>query len=132
VKNRNLIGIGLTALLALTTQSCARHTGETSPGSQAKLTTSGELIAINGETAEATDQVSLPPGRHDVVVRYRTYRFDYRCHFSFEATGGQVYEIVDQSNPQPMTLYRLRRQNPLWSERLDRVAPTDCYAGPAM
>ena len=82
-----------------------------------------EILSVNGDTPDDGYKVTLLPGVYQLQVLYKTYRKDYLCHFDFEAVGGRSYEIVDHSNPEPLILYRWKRANGAWAERLDPVVP---------
>jgi hypothetical protein len=92
----------------------------------AALRTWHEIVSIDGETPDERYSATLSPGAHTLQIRLPTYRYDYLCRFEFEALAGRNYEIVDHSNPEPLILYRWRRANGLWAERLDPVLPTNC------
>lgn len=82
-----------------------------------------EILELDGSAPENPYRLLLAPGQHTINVLYKTYQYDYLCHFEFHAAGGQSYEIVDHSNPQPLVMYRWVRANGAWAERLDPVAP---------
>ena len=121
-----MIGRALCLALALLTSACVQQPALPDSGQFALLRTWGEFIEINGTAPEAPYQVALEAGSHSATVRYRTLRVDYDCLFEFTVKPGQVYEIIDQSNPSPLRLYRWKRQNGLWANRVDPVDPLSC------
>ncbi len=84
------------------------------------------IVAINGSEIEKTYQLDLEAGKNSLVVTYNTYQHDYFCTFSWVAVTGTVYEVTDQENQYPLTLYRWHRKNSLWAIRLDPVDPLEC------
>jgi hypothetical protein len=110
-------------LLALLLNACVEHPQLPPDGSQAQLRSWMEILSVNGETPDDGYEVTLLPGVYQLEILYKTYRKDYLCDFDFEAVGGRSYEIVDHSNPEPLILYRWKRANGAWAERLDPVVP---------
>ena len=88
------------------------------------------IVAINGNKIEETYKLDLKAGDNSLVIVYNTYRYDYFCTFSWLATAGTVYEVTDQENQYPLTLYRWHRKNSLWAIRLDPVNPLECIKKP--
>ena len=88
------------------------------------------IVAINGNKIEDTYELDLEAGENSLVIVYNTYRYDYFCTFSWLATAGTVYEVTDQENQYPLTLYRWHRKNSLWAIRLDPVNPLECIEKP--
>ena len=84
------------------------------------------IVAINGNEIENTYQLDLEAGENSLVVVYNTYQHDYFCTFSWVAMAGTAYEVTDQENQYPLTLYRWHRKNDLWAIRLDPVDPLEC------
>jgi hypothetical protein len=110
-------------LLALLLSACVEHPQHRAEGTQAQLRSWMEILSVNGETPDDGYEVTLLPGVYQLEVLYKTYRKDYLCHFDFEAVGGRSYEVVDHSNTEPLILYRWKRANGAWAERLDPVVP---------
>ena len=84
------------------------------------------IVAINGIEIEKTYNLDLEAGENTLVIVYNTYQHDYFCTFSWVAAPGTAYEVTDQENQYPLTLYRWRRKNGLWAIRLDPVDPLKC------
>ncbi len=84
------------------------------------------ILAINGNEIEKTYQLDIEAGENSLLVVYNTYQYDYFCTFSWNAIAGTAYEITDQENQYPLTLYRWRRKNGLWAVRLEPVDPLEC------
>jgi hypothetical protein len=109
--------------LVLAVPGCVQQPGHKAEGTHARLKSWIAIVAVNGAPPEDPYLLMLPAGRYEVEALYRTYSKDYRCQFHFDAAGGQSYEIIEQSNPQPLVLYRWVRANSLWARRLDPVEP---------
>ena len=88
------------------------------------------IVAINDNEIEKTYKLDLEAGKNSLVVVYNTYQYDYFCTFSWLAVSGTAYEITDQENQYPLTLYRWHRKNSLWAIRLDPVDPLECTQKP--
>ena len=84
------------------------------------------IISINGSEIEETYQLDLEAGNNSVVVLYSTYQYEYHCTFSWLANAGTMYEVTDQENLYPLTLYRWHKKNSLWATRLNPVDPLEC------
>ena len=100
------------------------------PGDYALLISNYPIIQINGEAIDSEGgeryKQDIKVGENTAVIVYNTYSYDYFCSFSWQAESGQVYEVTDQENTAPLTLYRWKRKNRFWSQRLDPVDPTNC------
>ena len=84
------------------------------------------IVAVNGIEIEKTYNLDLEAGENSLVIVYNTYQHDYFCTFSWLAMAGTVYEVTDQENEYPLTLYRWHRKNSIWAIRLDPVDPLEC------
>jgi len=84
------------------------------------------IVVINGIEIEKTYQLDLEAGENSLVIVYSTYQYDYFCTFSWIASAGTAYEVTDQENQYPLTLYRWHRKNGLWARRLDSLDPLAC------
>ncbi len=84
------------------------------------------IVVINGIETEDTYKLDLEAGENSLIVVYNSYQHDYFCTFSWVAVAGTAYEITDQENQYPLTLYRWHRKNGLWAIRLDPVDPLEC------
>ena len=84
------------------------------------------IVSINGVEVEPAYTADIEAGENTLLVVYNTYRHDYYCTFSWIVEAGTVYEVIDQENKYPLTLYRWVRTNSLWASRLDPVDPTGC------
>jgi hypothetical protein len=110
--------------------ACIQQPAHKAQGSHASLRTWHEIASVDGQTPEDDYELMLLPGPHEIEVLYETYKMNYLCRFQFEAVAGYSYDIVDHSNPEPLVLYRWKRANGLWAERLDPLAPVECVATP--
>ena len=84
------------------------------------------IISVNGVAVEDTYKLDIDTGENTLVIVYHTYTKDYHCTFTWTATAGTAYEVTDQENRYPLTLYRWVRKNSLWALRLDPVDPSAC------
>ncbi|MEH6586281.1 MAG: hypothetical protein V7720_06965 [Halioglobus sp.] len=110
-------------LLTLVLSACIATPEHRTEGTHAQLRSWMEILSVNGEDPDNGYELILLPGIYQLEVLHRTYRQDYLCHFEFEALAGRSYEIVDHSNPEPLILYRWRRANSVWAERLESILP---------
>ena len=92
----------------------------------ALIKSSYPIVSLNGIDIENTYELDLDAGENSLVIIYNTYQYDYFCTFSWHASAGTAYEVTDQENQYPLTLYRWRRKNSLWAIRLDAVDPLEC------
>ncbi len=88
------------------------------------------IVSVNGNQVEPSYKVDLTPGENILVITYLTYRYDYYCTFKWNVAANTAYEVVDQENRYPLTLYRWIRRNSLWAVRLDPVEPLECIKEP--
>jgi len=88
------------------------------------------IVSVNGNKIEPSYKVDLKPGENILVITYLTYEHDYHCTFKWQVTANTAYEVVDQDNRYPLTLYRWIRRNSLWAVRLDPVDPLECIEEP--
>lgn len=86
------------------------------------------IVKVNGEELEPVYRLDIEAGANTVVIVYNTYRHDYYCPFSWTSVANTVYEVTDQGNRYPLTLYRWVRTNSLWATRLDPTDPVDCIS----
>lgn len=84
------------------------------------------IISINDSEIKKTYQLDLVAGKNTLIIIYNTYQYDYFCTFSWLAAAGTAYEVTDQENQYPLTLYRWHRKNSLWAIRLNPVDPLEC------
>ena len=117
----------LTCCLVLS--SCVQ-TPPVKPCDHALLISNYPILRINGEDihAESGDSYKqdLNAGENTVVIVYNTYSYDYFCSFTWTAEPRLIYEVTDQENIEPLTLYQWKRKNRLWAQRLNPVDPTHC------
>mgnify|MGYP001827390816 FL=1 len=85
---------------------------------------------VNGKKIEPAYRLDLKAGENTVLIVYHTYRHDYYCRFGWTAEADTVYEVTDQENRYPLTLYRWVRSNSLWASRLDPMDPLECIKKP--
>ena len=98
--------------------------------SHAYIRSNYPVVNVNGDDIEPEYQIDLPPGENTLVITYMTYRHNYDCTFRWNVESNTVYEVIDQDNRYPLTLYRWIRRNSLWAVRLDPVEPVDCKTEP--
>jgi hypothetical protein len=84
------------------------------------------IVNVNGNDIEPVYRLDMETGPNTVVIVYNTYQHDYYCRFSWTAESNTAYEVTDQENQYPLTLYRWVRTNSLWASRLDPLDPLDC------
>ena len=99
-------------------------------GDYALLESNYPVVSVNADSIEPSYRMDIPAGENTVVIIYNTYRFDYYCTFTWMAEAGTAYEVTDQYNKYPLTLYRWKRTNSLWASRLDPVDPLECTPEP--
>lgn len=88
------------------------------------------IVSVNGVEVEAAYSADIEAGQNTLVIVYNTYRHDYYCSFRWIAVTGTVYEVTDQENQYPLTLYRWVKTNRLWASRLDPLDPLECVRKP--
>ena len=74
--------------------------------------------------------MNIEAGETTLVIVYNTYRNDYYCTFRWKASANSVYEITNQENRYPLTLFRWVRTSSLWASRLDPADPLECDKHP--
>ena len=99
-------------------------------GDYALLQSNYPVASVNANPIKPSYRLDIPAGENTLVIVYHTYRFDYHCTFSWTAEAGTAYEVTDQYNKYPLTLYRWKRTNSLWASRLDPVDPLECTPEP--
>lgn len=105
---------------------CIQQPVHKEEGERAYLRSWSRILLVNGQPPADSFRVELPPGRQVLEVLHETYRENIYCRFEFEARVGESYEIVDHTNPEPLVLYRWKRANRLWAERLYPQLPESC------
>ena len=88
------------------------------------------IVSFNGSEIEKVYQLDLEAGENSLVIVYNTYQYDYFCTFHWLAKASTAYEVTDQENQYPLTLYRWHRENGLWAIKLDPVDPQECTQKP--
>ena len=84
------------------------------------------IVRVDGEKIPPVFRLDLETGENTLVIVYHTYLNDYFCTFKWTAHEGMVYEVTDQENSYPLTLFRWVRTNSLWASRLAPMDPVDC------
>jgi len=102
--NRRLQQIVIFTALCLTLVSCVRPPVFKADG-YALIKSSSPIVAINGVDIEKSCQLDLEAGENSLRVIYNTYQQDYLCTFSWTAVADTAYEITDQENQYPLTLF---------------------------
>jgi hypothetical protein len=92
----------------------------------ARIESSHAIVSINGKQVTPAYSLDLPVGDNTLVALYLTYSYKYYCQFAWKTTSRTTYEITDHGNKCPLTLYRWKKANDLWAERLDPVDPVKC------
>lgn len=92
----------------------------------ALITSNYPIVSINGDKLEKTYRLDIKAGNNTLKIVYNTYQYDYLCTFTWIATSGTAYEVTDQENKYPLTLYRWHKKNDLWAIRLNPVDPLEC------
>ena len=92
----------------------------------AVITSNYPVVKLNDVEIEDTYSLDIEAGKNTLMIVYNTYRYDYFCTFSWTAIAGTAYEVTDQENQYPLTLYRWVRTNGLWANRLEPVDPLGC------
>ena len=124
-----LFRVWLTVILAAAS-GCAGWPTETGEHAGAMLISSELILELDGQPPESPYRADIAPGFHTALVRYRTYTETFHCRFEFEAAPGERYEIIDRTNPKPLSLFRGERANWLWTTRHDPVLPVECETLP--
>ena len=93
---------------------------------QARIRSNYPIVSVNGEQTEPMYTMNIEAGENTILIVYNTYRNDYYCTFSWTVSANTVYEVTNQENRYPLTLFRWARTNSLWASRLDPVDPVDC------
>ena len=92
----------------------------------AHISSNYPIVSVNGVGVEDTYKLDISAGETTLVIVYHTYTKDYHCTFTWTAQAATAYEVTDQENRYPLTLYRWIRRNGLWAVRLDPVDPVEC------
>jgi len=106
--------------------ACIQQPAHRDQGTYARVRTWHPVLSVDGQPPEDAYALELSPGVHEFEVLYETFRMNHLCRFELEAIGGYSYDVVDHSNPQPLVLYRWKRANGAWAERLNPQAPSKC------
>jgi len=122
---RILQGVIISVASCLVLSSCIQPPVFKAEG-YALVKSSYPIVAINGEKIDKRYQLDLEAGENTLTVIYNTYQYAYRCIFSWTALADTAYEITDQENAYPLTLYRWYRKNGLWVIRLEPLDPLAC------
>ena len=103
-------------------------------GDYALLISNYPILQINGKAIDDENgeryKQDIKAGENTVVIVYNTYSYDYFCSFTWTAEPRLIYEVTDQENSEPLTLYQWKRKNRLWAQRLDPVDPSHCERKP--
>ena len=122
-------GIRLAVLSAALLTACVQKPVFESEG-QALLRSNYPIVRVNGKQTEPAYRLGIDAGDTTAVIVYNTYRHDYHCTFSWIAAASTVYEVTDQDNRYPLTLFRWVRTSSLWASRLDPMDPVECVKQP--
>jgi hypothetical protein len=119
-----LAGLVFLVLVLVVTSGCV--SAPILNGEQASLRTNHPIISLDGKTIDEQTDLRLQPGVHSLQAVYRTHLHDYICYFKWVVEANMHYEIVDHNNADPLTLYRWKRSNVLWAQRLEPLPPINC------
>ena len=132
--SNSLFSLSAVALLICLALSGCVQTPPVKPGDHALLISNYPITRINGEAIDSDSseryRQDIMAGVNTAVIVYNTYSYDYFCSFTWTAEPRLIYEVTDQENAKPLTLYRWKRKNRFWSQRLDPVEPTHCERKP--
>ena len=95
-------------------------------GDFAQVRSNYPIVNVNGAEVPPAYALDIEAGENTLVIIYNTYQYDYHCTFSWQAVAQTAYEVTDQENRQPLTLYRWLRKNGMWAIRMDPVDPIQC------
>ena len=95
-------------------------------GNYAIIKSNYPIVSLNGVEQDPSYALDIEAGETTLVIVYHTYQYNYSCTFSWTAVAGTAYEVTDQDNRYPLTLYRWVRKNSLWASRLDPLDPLQC------
>lgn len=84
------------------------------------------IVSVNGVEVEPSYTLDIAAEENTLVIVYHTYRHNYYCSFTWTAEANTAYEVTDQENKYPLTLFRWVRSNALWAARLDPIDPLKC------
>ena len=96
----------------------------------ALIRTNYPIVSVDGEQIEPAYKMEFEAGETTMVIVYNTYRNDYYCTFTWTASANTVYEVTNQDNRYPLTMFRWVRTNSLWASRLDPADPLECDKQP--
>ena len=99
-------------------------------GGYAFISSNYPIVSVNGAEVEPVYSLDIETGSNTLIIVYNTYQHDYYCTFTWSAVENTVYEVTDQDNRYPLTLYRWVKTNSLWASRLDPVDPLECVREP--
>ena len=85
---------------------------------------------VNGEEHDPEYRLDITAGENAAVIVFNTYRHDYYSTFSWVEKANTVYEVTNQENLYPLTMFRWVRTNYLWASRLDPLDPEECVKQP--
>lgn len=121
--------MALTLIGALLVGGCTRNSVAVPSTDTVSASVEGPIrfVTINGQAPDPTPtRHEIPAGPNEITVLYRSYTGYFRCTYEFTAVAGSRYEFVTRANPEPVTLYRLTKENWLISTRHDPVLPREC------
>ena len=84
------------------------------------------IVNLNGVEIEPAYTLDIKAEKNTLVIVYHTYQHYYYCTFTWTAVANTAYEVTDQENKYPLTLFRWVRSNGLWAARLDPMNPVEC------
>ena len=99
---------------------------EISDENSALIMSNYPVVNVNGDEIEQKYRLDIKSGENTLVIVYNTYQYDYFCTFTWQAEAGKIYEVTDQENRYPLTLYQWKKKNRLWAQRLYPVDPIQC------
>ena len=114
-------------VIALLTGACSRYSVAVPSTETDSASIGGPVIfvSINGVIPdEKPKHHDIPAGENEVTILFRSYMQTSECTYIFNAVAGHQYEFVTRANPDPITLYRVARENWLFSTRWTWVNPS--------
>lgn len=95
-------------------------------GGYALIRSNYPMVSFDGVDIEPSYERDIEAGETTLEIVYHSYQYNYICTFSWTAVAGVAYEVTDQENSYPLTLYRWVRKNRLWAIRMDPLDPLQC------
>ncbi len=92
----------------------------------AHIKTNYPIVSVNGVEVEPLHTLDIAAGGNTLVIVYHTYWQNYHCTYTWTAVANTAYEVTDQENNYPLTLFRWARANALWASLPEPTDPLKC------